>query len=1133
MHIKRLEIYGFKSFPYKVVIPFSKGITAIVGPNGSGKSNILDAIKWVLGEQSPKRLRVRDLSDLIFSGNSDKKIDFAEVKLILSHDPPVFEKFKDLDEIVIIRRFYRDGEGEFYINNRACRLKDIHFLFLDLGINPQGYSIIDQGEINKFLEVSPKERKIFLEDLAGVTKLKVTEEEALKNLLSTEHNLVRLTDILKEVESQYYHLKEQAEVARRYLALREELKDYTLKHLRLLFKRALERKKGLLEKINERKLKISEQERHLEKLEDEEREIYKEILNLERQTKDIKRERAEKEEELKKREEALGNLYKEESKINHRLEQEKMKESSEKQRKDLLLKQLELNEQEIKVRSEKIEDLVASLREIKTKREELLKDLSERQRERQKLNSQFDSLKREGIRLREKREFLEKELNLISKETSLKEDEIKQLELSQRKLTEDKIILEKTIAKKREEKEDLEREISHLQASAEELRSNIEGLQKKKGELNTEKRALEEKLRLLSQILESEERGLDPQLLERTLGNLLRVSPEEMTLLENYYKDLLKAIVIKDLKEVEILIKREKGNLIFIVESALADLPLALKILDSGEYLPESASKELIFLKDKNLLISPTGFIFYLRDTKKGYFSLKKEKEVFEKALAEINVRLSELEANVGTLKERFKATEKAIEERERKKREKEEEIQRINLTITQFEQRKIRLEENLKGLRENLENLSRKKSHLEKEKIELEEKIKDLTQRETEFSELTKGLTEGIRDLEGRKNDLERKLSEIEKDLIKNRTERDQLVKRRQEIASEVEAIERFLKNSKHTYEILLNEVTYLREKILKEKGKKEALKETLKILEEKATSLESELTEKNSHLRGLLDRKRQIDREKNSLIQSLHSLELDLTETNLHLENLKKELIEITGSEETLENLSQDGDDNLDLKMIEARIEEIKKELRTFQEVNLASLKEFDNIAERYETLLTQKRDLESALEHLKKILRELRAKAEKQLLETLKNVNAKLREIFPLIMEKGTAELYLTNDEPLKAGLELKISSPYKNIKHLHMLSGGEKALCVIAILIAFYLTRPGPFCILDEVDAPLDEKNSLNFINLMQKIKENSQIILITHNLQVMKEVDHLIGVTMEEKGVSKLVKLKLTESQAKI
>ena len=202
MFIKRLEIYGFKSFPYKVSIPFSPGITAIVGPNGSGKSNILDAIRWVLGEQSPKKLRIKELSDLIFSGNTDKKFDFAEVKLILNHEPILWEKYKDFPEIVIMRRFYKDGESEFFINQKPCRLKDIHFLFLDLGVNSQGYGIIEQGEVSRFIELSPKERRIFLEDLAGISRLKITEEEVRKNLQKTKENLIRVNDIINEVKIQ-------------------------------------------------------------------------------------------------------------------------------------------------------------------------------------------------------------------------------------------------------------------------------------------------------------------------------------------------------------------------------------------------------------------------------------------------------------------------------------------------------------------------------------------------------------------------------------------------------------------------------------------------------------------------------------------------------------------------------------------------------------------------------------------------------------------------------------------------------------------------------------------------------------------------------------------------------------------
>ncbi|MFN4132421.1 MAG: AAA family ATPase, partial [Caldimicrobium sp.] len=216
----------------------------------------------------------------------------------------------------------------------------------------------------------------------------------------------------------------------------------------------------------------------------------------------------------------------------------------------------------------------------------------------------------------------------------------------------------------------------------------------------------------------------------------------------------------------------------------------------------------------------------------------------------------------------------------------------------------------------------------------------------------------------------------------------------------------------------------------------------------------------------------------------------------------------------------------ENLNIDDINTQINKIKEELKSFQDVNLASIKEFELIAERYKTLLAQKDDLVKALSDIREILKELRERAKEKLLKTLFEVNAKLLEIFPLVMEGGQAELYFTDEDPLKAGLELKIQLPHKNIKHLHMLSGGEKSLCVIALLIAFYLTKPGPFCILDEIDAALDEQNSLKFINLLKRIKTFSQIILITHNPNVMKEVDTLIGVTTEEKGVSKVVKLEI-------
>ena len=332
MFIKRLEIYGFKSFPYKVSIPFSPGITGIVGPNGAGKSNILDAIRFVLGEQSPKKLRVKELGELIFAGDRGRKVEFAEVKLVINHSPPVWEKFKEVSEVIITRRFYRTGEGEFYINQKPCRLKDIQYLFLELGISPQSYAIIDQGEVNKFLELSPKERRVFIEDLAGVSSLKFTEEESRRNLVKTRENLTRIEDILNEVNSQFEKLKIQAEEARKYLALKEELKNASIKKTLLRIKKLKKEKESLEKRAQEIKEKEKNLVKLLEEIEDQEKILYQKVISLEREKKDISEKLEEIKEALSKIEEKLRNFFYQEREQAGKLEKLLLKENNEKEK---------------------------------------------------------------------------------------------------------------------------------------------------------------------------------------------------------------------------------------------------------------------------------------------------------------------------------------------------------------------------------------------------------------------------------------------------------------------------------------------------------------------------------------------------------------------------------------------------------------------------------------------------------------------------------------------------------------------------------------------------------------------------------------------------------------------------------
>ncbi|MFN3406560.1 MAG: AAA family ATPase [Caldimicrobium sp.] len=1122
MHIKKLEIYGFKSFPYKTVISFSKGITAIVGPNGAGKSNLLDAIKWVLGEQSSKRLRVKDLSDLIYSGNHDKKIDFAEVKLVLSHDPPILEKFKDYEEISIIRRFYRDGEGEFYINQRPCRLKDIQFLFLDLGINPQSFGIIDQGEVNKFLEISPKERKKFLEDLAGVSKIKVTEEETEKNLKETELNLVRLKDILLEVEKQYNHLKSQAEEAKRYLSLKEELKVLSKRRIKYLYIKTKKEKEIILENQNRLKLLLLDLDKKISEFEEEEKELYKKLVEYERMFKDLKNEKEEKEKDLKKLENEIAELYNVEKEIAVKLEKEKIKMNTEIKRKEELLTQKKVLNSEIENKKIKEGEIVKNLERLKSNYEDLTQKNHILKKKLQAIKKEIENFSKEILKLKERENFLKNEIDKLIKEKEKISKEKENMNKIVEKLVNEEKVLEQLINTKEEELLKIEEELENLRQMEAQRKNDLEEIKTKKMYYNTQLKNLENNLTLLNNIIKKED--IDPKWKDRTLGNFLNLDVEKLSLLEIFYGDLLKAILINSLEEIKEIGNAEGKNYIFILKENLNKLPLEITDIENLKALPSNINKFLYVFKDK-LLFTPYGFILKVNVRKKGYYSLQKEinelKEQYtliERSVKELNLKEKENLSNIQKIEEE-------IRNLTLKKSKFQEELKKFNLTLNQINQQKIRWEENLRGLSELIQKNKNELIQKEREFKEIEEKKDKFILQEEKLKKQREELEKEFRIAEKELIDKEKEVISLEKDLIKIKTEKEELLKRLTGIEKDLERADKFIKDFNYRKELLMNELNYLKEKLKQRKSRKEKLQSEYNYILEKYEVLEEKIAETNRNLKIILEQKKNFEKEKDNLNKQVYNQEIKLAELNLVLDNLKKEWLEWKEGLESIENDLEEIE-SLNYQILIKRIEEVKEELKGFQEVNLASIKEFEEVYERYQDLSQQKEDLERAIIDLREVLKVLREKAKAKLIETMAIVNEKLSEIFPFVIEGGRANLYFTEDDPLKAGIDLKIQLPHKNIKHINMLSGGEKSLCVIALLIAFYLAKPGPFCILDEVDAALDEKNSLMFIRLLKKIKTLSQVILITHNPNVMKEVDTLIGVTMEEKGVSKIIKLEV-------
>ncbi len=1136
MKIKRLEIYGFKSFPYRVALPFPPGISAIVGPNGSGKSNIVDALRWVLGEQSLKRLRVKAAEDLLFAGDHGRAPGFAEVRLVLENDGGAPERFKDLPEIVVARRLYRTGESEFLLNNRACRLKDIQYLFLDTGVNPRGYGLIDQGEVGKFLEWSPQERRFFLEELAGVSRYRVNREETQRNLARTRENLSRVEDLLLEIENQVRHLEEQARLAEEFLRLREELKRLSLTRLAVLYLKAKREKERVEKSLNQ----LQEALARLESRETELAPLYEKALskagNLRRRKKEKEEALSSLEEDLRRVSEKLRGLYREEAEISKRLERERA-------RSEALSEELSRLEAE----SQRLAAEVVQLEKELTREKENFQELEARHLAHRRALEEAE------------RAFKEMESQILARKERLRvsEDQIQRLERELKRLSErEGLLFQKAagISTRRasllEEKEKISKELEGLEEALRDLSEKEKIALEEKERLRSQVRALEERLRELEaerRALTKEGAGLEAVLRQtlpanlrqlkakteevKLLAEVLELAPEKIQLAEALLGEKLTYPVAESPEKLaELLRLAEVKGLFLAGEAHFEALMALLEGVDRGEdpqRLWEEPSSAPIFFEEEGLIFEPPGFLFKVAARSTGLLGLRERLKEIEKRLAELEAESRRMIEEKARLSEALSDPEKRLKRYRREREEKERLRKELGQKLRQLERSLERLadEEELFE-RERAEILSRKESCLaekasfEKEVTELKKALEEALAEEVSLRRRWEELRKSGAELEKLFREKSARLSEISGRLKTLRRRQDELEEEKRKLRNRK-------RNAAQQEALLTEELNFVREMLRREKETRRNLETRRGKLKEELALIEEELARAEEALSELEKEEKTLERERAQLREKLHKLELDRVEAEMTLEHLQREARE--NQETDLEAFLQDTKPAVkDLSAIEAEMVRIREKLAEFPPVNLAAAEELAKARERQEFLASRRSELLVAIADLEKALRRLDEESRKRLREALAEANRKLAEVFPLLFEGGRAELYFTDSEdPLSAGLDLKVKLPGKPVKHLTMLSGGEKALCALAVLFAFYLVKPGPFCILDEVDAPLDEANTLRFNELLKKLKEYSQVILVTHNPRVMEIADALFGVTMEEKGVSKVVSVKLT------
>ncbi len=1185
MRLKSLILSGFKSFPKRTVIKFSKGVSAIVGPNGSGKSNVVDAIRWVLGEQNPRLLRAERMEELLFSGDEKFGVDCARVKLRLEEcqdmAPP---ELKDFSDIEIERILFRDGGSKFLLNGKNCRLKEIRYLFLDTGTGARAYSIIDQGRVGQFVSMTPEERRIIVEEAAGIARYRERRIQALSKMKTTQENLDRLDDVISEVKRQRNALKRQARKAERFSDLRKQEDRLGL----LIIKR---RYLSLVSKENElEKALFAENEKHaalkaligkagldmerldieLEGLFDRQKEFRKRADSLKREGDKIGKEMAELEKGLALLSQEMEAARRELGDIKGRIRNTKTRISS-------IRGQIEKDRESISRISKSVEMISkrageqgTRLLNLKRKREEI-KDrfvvvASKRAQVSERLGSARakKSLLQERLeRMEQKLKDLQEESRVLRQETTLLEDELSAVvqELSERerlledlseKISEVKARLEKTLEEKRR---------CHSKITEKKARLNVvKGLEAQGSGLLAGTRALLDGVgkgaRLVVDVMEVAD-GYEG-LVERALGITLQslvVKDEDMltgiieSILDGKGIDSAAVLLCDENSEKEDVkpgFKNPPSGAEWLSGKILGEDIVSKKIrqiLGSWLVIDQigdlfSSSKSISLLRDSSLyVISKDGFIFTpwkeLRyasmEASKGagLISRKKEIRAIEDALKRLEHKYFEISKGEKKLIKKRTDLLKAYDAEKREKEALLEKRQRL-------EKRLFEKSSRLDGITDRIELLEFEQDETRDELYDFSPDIEGLQKELMEAEQEEEGLKSRLKEVEEALGEQELEVRRIDKEknelLFKKQAIRERLRGAERELARLEKGLlglkKSFEQNSKKLEE--LSERSLALSKVLQ--AKRDAFsekKDQLKEIENEALLLDEEIDTKRQK-RLLVEKKRaELQGDLSRITDEINRLHIKLSELRRNREHLadlclskfRRDIKEVL-EDSTLKSSAE-------LSILEEELREISRKIESFGPVNLMAMEEFRNLNERLNFLLGQREDVERSLKDIKDAIDRIDRECRQKFKASLKVINGSLAKVFPLLFEGGRAWLSLLDEKNvLESGVEYTIHLPGKKIASLSLLSGGEKALCALALIFAIFMVKPTPFCLLDEVDAPLDESNTEKFNSLVRQISTSSQVILVTHNQQVMEMADTLYGVTMEEEGISKLVTVEM-------
>ena len=1178
MYLKRLELQGFKSFANKTVLEFMPGITGVVGPNGSGKSNISDAIRWVLGEQSMKSLRSNKSLDVIFSGTENRKsLGFAEVSLIFDNSDGALDI--EYAEVTVTRKIFRSGETGYFINKTPCRLKDVLELFMDTGIGKDGYSIIGQGKVDEILSNKSEDRRHIFEEAAGIVKYRTRKEETEKKLEQTKLNLLRINDILSEIDNNIDSLKLQSDKAKKFLSLREELKSIEV---------------GLfLYNIDTYKQKIKEFENDLVILQNNESEENKKLDNLNSLKEQIRAQI----DEITQTIEKIQNLGFESKSLIEKLNSE-----------------INVSEERISNNNANIDRYLAEIEETKQKIEDIKNDKEQKNLKIENLKANKEKFENELLEKENELKTLtsklsEKELEIEGKKQIVEQNIDKKYEL-QTEISNIKVNLENLnkrenwtnseilsnvseIDATRMSKTEMERNFYQIEKDRNDISSKLEGINKKKQETTDKLKEFEEEISILNiQVqmknskykflveTEKEKEGYGQSVKELikacendeslskgmhgVFANLITTEKEYETAIEVALGTNMQNIVTETEEDAKRLVnylkqnnlgrasflpissvkgkkmdKIGKENGVIGIASDLVQfdkkyeqivLSLIGKtlIVDNMENAIKIARKNSYSFKVITLdgdVVNPSGMITGGSIAKKTVNILGRGRQI-----EELQKEITDLEnkkKNMELEKEEYeKSTEYILEA----SKELEEKMLEINIIYATENQKRTSLEENIAKLEQKLDKLKQELQEIDNQRTEYKnsslQKQEQMENLQKEIDELQKVITEFAE----ANSETQKYIDDLTFDITNLKISVSSFNESQSSVEEIFQMLEQDIENS--------NKLICSKDsQIKKMKLENEELSKSIQEKQLEIKNINEEVTNSAENIENF-----KLERTKKN--EKLSSVENDVISEFKVLEEIKSQITKLevkkTKQEQDLteiinrmweeyeitpnSDISYKKPDNVALT--QRRVNNLRSDIRALGSINIDAIDEYNQTKQRYDFMCEQRLDLENTIGKLRKMITDMTATMKEQFVKQFKLINKNFGEVFAELFGGGKAELTLTDEENvLECGIEINVQPPGKKLQNMLLLSGGERAFSAIALLFAILKINPAPFCILDEIEAALDDVNVYRYAEYLKKFAKQTQFLVITHRKGTMEAADTVYGITMEEKGISKLLSLR--------